>query len=270
MQEVANEQSRLIKQIGGALFGMCLSIVIAGSIEAGATYFFPEEANEWGLAFWGSHHILRIIASLIGTLLGGFAAGCIAKLHGRMWGLLSALPTSLFWLFDCFMLVKTLSGDNLIQVTLGNWVVVFVLTLMSPIVGYCSGSIGGIIRVDNPQIFESRSGTILGVKWYQWIWLAFSIHWVGLLTTFSIFQGLIILSGNDQLVFSINPVIAIFLVVICLCFIWVGIYKIFYFLISGKIKGLTNGQIVFRVFGWNLVILVVTGIFQTLTGFIMK
>jgi hypothetical protein len=203
--------------------------------------------------------------------MGGFAAGCISKLRGRMWGLVSALPTSLFWLFiGCFVLVKISSGDNLIQVTFGNWVVVFILALLSPIVGYYSGSIGGFVRIDNPQIFESRSGTILGVKWYQWIWLVFLVYWVGLLTTFSIFQGLFILSGNDQLVFSINPVIAIFLVVICLCFIVVGTYKIFYFLISGKIKGLTNGQIVFRVLGWNLVILAVTGIFQQLTIFIMN
>ena len=168
MNEAANEQSRLIKQICGALFGLCLSLLINGSIEAGATYFFPEEASEWGTAFWGSHHVLRIIASLIGTLFGGFSAGCIAKLHGEIWGLLSALPISLFWLVDCFILVKILSEDNSIQVTPGNWTVVFVLILISPVVGYYSGSVGGIIRIDNSQIFESRSGTILGVKWYHW------------------------------------------------------------------------------------------------------
>ena len=92
------KEKRFSKQIGGALFGALISLGITSSIQTGSEYIFGTESEQWGIGFWGNHHILRVIASLVGTSIGSFSAGCIAKIRGGLWGMMSALPASLFWL----------------------------------------------------------------------------------------------------------------------------------------------------------------------------
>lgn len=265
-------QGRLMKQIGGALFGVLISLGVCGSIETGAEFIFVEEAEQWGLAFWGDHYILRIIASLFGTVSGSFSAGCIAKYKGGVWGLVSTLPTSLFWIIVGAMALSRSFGSNVVyQITLIHWVVILVLLIASPIIGFYFGSYGQNVRLDNPQIFESRPNLILGIKWYHWFWLFTIMYWIIILGTFSIFQGMILFFATSHSTFisNVNPTIAAILIGISLCLLGLSSVKIFYILIDGYRKGLTKGKMIIRIFGWILVILLMVGSFQAATGYFL-
>ena len=127
-EEIA--EGRFLKQIGGALFGVFISLGITGSIQAGAEYIFVTEAEEWGIGFWGNHHVLRVVASLIGSSVGGFSAGCIAKMRGKLWGLLSALPASLFWtVTGVFALSQIFAENEGFEITFGNSAVIIILII---------------------------------------------------------------------------------------------------------------------------------------------
>ncbi len=254
------KESRLLKQIGGALFGILLGCIITNSIGTGAAYMFQAEEDSWLLTFWGSHHILRVLASLIGTLFGALAVGCIAKFRGALWGFISTLPICIFWMYIAF-----LAGSY--ELTFGHWFVVIVLMIVSPIAGLCGGFIGSSIRLATPDFFESRPGTILGIKWYHWLWLPFPIHCVGLSGTFSVYQGFYLFFRPEMFFlwnyFSILIYASILLML-------VGLYKAFYLLSVGYKKELTGKQIALKVFLWITVTNIVVGMLQIITSFIMS
>jgi len=271
ISEKTNE-GRFSKQVGGALFGAFISLGITGSIQTGAEFVFVSEAEEWGIAFWGDHHILRVIASLIGSSVGGFSAGCIAKIRGGIWGLVSSLPTSLYWMaVGALALSQVFAENETFEITFDNWTVIVILVTASLIIGFYTGSLGESVRLENPEIFESRPNIILGIKWYNWFWLFTIIHWIVMLGTFSIFQGLFLFFGTNRLAFlsGVNPTFAIFLVGLALSLLGLSVVKIFGLLLCGYRKGVTKGQMTLRVLGWIIIIILIVGGFQVLTGYLM-
>ena len=225
-------QSRLLKQIGGAIFGAIVSLGITSSIQNATELIFASEAEEWGIGFWGDHNILRVVASVIGSSVGGFAAGCIAKIRGGLWGLLSALPTSLFWVtVGVLVLYRVLEKKISFEITFGTWAVIIILIIASLVVGFYTGIMGQSVRLENPEIFESKPHIILGIKWYHWFWLFTINHWIVMMGTYSIFQGIFLFFGSSRYLFlhSVNSIIAIFLVGIGLCLLCLSGIKIFSF-----------------------------------------
>lgn len=265
-------EKRFSKQIGGALFGALISLGITGSIQTGSEHIFVTEAEEWGIGFWGDHHILRVIASLIGTSIGGFSAGCIAKVRGGIWGLVSALPASLFWVaIGVFALSQFFAENKAFEITFGNWAVIVILVAASLVIGFYTGSLGENVRLENSEIFECRPNIILGIKWYHWLWLFTIIHWIVMLGTFSVFQGLFLFFETNRLTFlyGMNPVLAIFLVGLSLSLLGLSTIKIFGLLLFGYRRGLTKGQMSLRVLGWIAVIVIIVSGFQVLTVYLM-
>ncbi|HEC66027.1 MAG TPA: hypothetical protein ENI23_12100 [bacterium] len=184
----ALRKSRLGKKIGGAVFGLLLGGIVTSSIYNGLAFIFREEAESWGLAFWGTHHVTRVLAGLIGVGIGSFVAGCIAKDHGGRWGLISALPRIGLWIIVAFLGVHATIQKYIIPLTIGHWIVIAVLIPLIPFVAYYTGKAGQETRVEHEEFFENRKGTLLGIKWYHWLWLFFPINITGVLATASIFQ----------------------------------------------------------------------------------
>ena len=269
MIDVQNK-SRKWKQLGGILFSIFfISFLITDGVQRGATFVFPKESEGWLLGFWGNHHILRIIASILGTIFGSFVAGCIGKFRGGLCGLLCALPATVFWLFVGGYALRLLPD---VEMSLGNWLVIIILIIASPIIGFHSGKFGAEIRLENPEIFESRKHTILGIKWYQWLWLIFFIGWIGVLATYSIFQGLWLLSGFGLLA-SLHNILAGLvgiLIFLSIFYLFMGMYKTFYLLSSGHRKGVSSGRIAFRILGWTFGVWCIVGFLQYLADIILS
>ena len=266
------KEKRFSKQIGGALFGALISLGITSSIQTGSEYIFGTESEQWGIGFWGNHHILRVIASIVGTSIGSFSAGCIAKIRGGLWGMMSALPASLFWLaIGAIALSQFFKENNFFEITIGNWTVIVILVAANLAIGFYAGTFGESVRLGNSEIFESRTNIILGIKWYHWFWLFTIIHWIVMLGTFSVFQGLFLFFETHRQTFfyGVSPVLAIFLVGLALSLLGLSTIKIFGLLLFSYKGGLTKGQISLRVLGWIAVIVIIVGGFQALTGYLM-
>lgn len=264
-----NKESRVFKQIGGVLFGILIGFVITDGIQRGALFVFPQEKGDWAPGFWGSHHILRVIASIIGTFFGGYVAGCIGKFRGGLCGFLSALPTLIFWLFIGGFALKEFESFEL---TLGHWAVIIILIVASPIIGLHSGKLGALIRLENPEVFESRKNIILGIKWYHWVWLIFVIGWIGVFVTYSAFQGIWMLFGFrlSTSLHNILPGLVGILIFLSLFFLFMGTYKTFYLLSSGHRQGISSGRIAFRILGWTVGIWTIVGALQFLADVIFS
>lgn len=242
-----DEKSNAWVNIGAILFGIFIGSFVVDAIRAGATRIFQEEADlYWVIGFWGERFILRTIASVIGTAFGGFAAGTIAKTKGGMCGLLSAIPTSLFWL----PVVITLFIAPPESPSFGHWGVSLFLIMISPYIGFYAGIIGHSFRRDYTEIFEFRPRTILGIKWFHWLWLIFPLKFVIQTITMRIFQALglffastqIIETGHGVLSFTVSVVIITFIY-----FIGYGLYKTFYLLSTSYRLGLSKFRMTTRV-----------------------
>lgn len=248
-----NNYNNIWVNIGAILFGIFLSSFIIDSIRAGASRVFPEEAEYWAIGFWADRFILRTIASIIGTAIGGFAAGAIAKSKGGVCGLISALPTSIFWIFVVIMLIIAPPESA----SLGHWGVSFILVIISPFVGFYNGNIGYTFRKDYPHIFEFRPRTVLGIKWFHWLWLIFPLYFVLQTITMRILQAFSLLFGSTQIMKISHSILAFILSVLiftCIYFMGYGIFKTFLLLSRGSRLGLSNFKIAMRVLFYLLAI----------------
>ena len=192
--------------------------------------------------------------------------------YWNIWGLISTVPTSLLWIvIGGILLTQVIGSDHSLQATLGYWVVILILSAGSPMIGFYCGSIGENVRQNNPEVFDSRPHTILGVKWYHWFWLFIIIHWVVWLGTYSLFQGVILFFGTGRTPFlvNVNSTIATFLVGIALALLGLSLFKIFHLLLKGYEIGISKARISLRVLGWLIIILFFVSGFQILTGYIM-
>ena len=171
-----------------------------------------------------------------------------------------------------FVVSHLFSENKGFEITFGNWAVIVILIITSIIVGYYTGSLGQKVRMEYPEIFESsRPNTVLGIKWYHWFWLFTIIHWIVLLGTFSVYQGLFLFFGTTRYAFlnEVTPALAILLVGCALCLLGLSTFKIFSLLLFSDRKGLTKGQVSLRILGWIAVVIVIVGSFQALTGYFM-
>lgn len=267
---LAREKSPLHKKIGGAAFGFWFGNVVTVSVWSGAAFIFRTEAESWGLAFWGDHHITRIVAELVGVWVGGFVAGCIAKDHGSRWGLISALPRIAFWVLT--VVIFTIWKGDVVSLTIGQWIVILLSIILIPFVAFHSGKSGQEQRVKNEEFFEGKRGTLIGVKWYHWFWLFFPIHLVGLQVTYGIYQIVMYLGVilRSLLWFMIVGFLMEPLLFGSLYLLALSMYKTYTLLAVGSEMGFTRRQIFIRILWWTLGIYLIAGGMQTLANFVMR
>lgn len=271
-QPLLFRKSRLGKKIGGAVFGLLLGGVVTSSIQSGVVFIFSEEAEYWGVTFWGTHHITRMIGGLIGAWIAGFIAGCIAKDRGGRWGLISALPRVGIWVITGFLGIHGAIQKYIIPLTIGQWAVIAVLIALIPLVAYYAGKIGQEVRGGNEDFFESRKGTLLGIKWYHWFWLFFPIYMVGLLATFSVYQIVVFLTVilASFLWFALIGGLMELLLVGSIYLLGFSFYRTYMLLATGSEMSFTRRKIALRILWWTVgVYLLVSGM-QALANIIMK
>jgi len=261
-----NTISRWPQHIGAILFGIYLSASITDSVFRGLSYLFVDEVENWGFAFWGDHYLARIIASIIGTFLGTYSSGIISKTKGNICGVLSSIPTSLFWIVILFFVFKY--GEYQIM-PISVWVTIFSLIIFTPIIGYFAGISGASFRNDSPELFEVRKNTIIGIKWYHWIWLFPVFLWSGAFFTYSFYQGLYLFYTFDvsKSFFSIINGFLGIIVLISLVYLLIGVYKTLQLLIIGYKLNLSSAGIANRIVGWTVGIWLIVGILQAIVSY---
>lgn len=246
------KESRLAQKIGGAVFGFFLGGMITGSIWSGAALIFANEAEEWGFGFWGEHYLARILGGLIGVGIGSFVAGCIAKNRGACWGVISTLPRIGMWVFIAIFGIHGVIQGYIVPLTIWHWVMILALIGLIPLVAYYAGMSGQKVRVGNRKFFENRRGTVLGTKWYHWIWLFFPIHITGLLATYSIYQMIMyfFLVTRSLFFFLIIGSWVETLIGAGLYLLGKGMYETYSLLALGYQRGLTNRKIAKYIALW--------------------
>ncbi len=271
MSAWAQRHAPLLKKACAAGFGALLAWVVTDSIKFGAGYIFVEEPEKWGQVFWGAHHALRIVASGIGTGVGAFAVGCTVGRRGRIWGMICALPGALFWIVAAVvMLARAAMGHNVGPSTGVTLALPLLLFFVTPALGFYFGSVGSKVCAEHPDLFALEPNSALGVKWYHWIWLLFVVRSVVLLAGFFVLEGIALFSGGGHATAwrELSPFVAACLVAGGLAFLVYSVSRIFFFLILGRMRGWSTGEIMMRILGWIGGIFVVYVIFSAVAGII--
>jgi hypothetical protein len=168
--------------------GMVAGILLPNSVQVGVRWMISGEP-EWSSVFWGEHWILRPVVSVLAALGGGFVAGAIARRSGRTVAVLGALPAFLIWAWAAISAWQEellfMGGSQYFSI--GNKLAATVIVVALLPAAAVAGNAGQEIGVQFGQHFDSRPKTLLGVKWYHYIWLPFLIHlilaqisWAGL------------------------------------------------------------------------------------------
>jgi len=176
------------------------------------------------------------------TFIGGLFAGVATPGHGRIAGILSAVPTCLLWLgMGVLKLFGTLQA-TIVPISLGSWVVIIVATVASPYVGMISGQEGELWRSQNQELFGKR-GRWLGIYWYHWLWLWIPYYF--LLANFAIHVNtLVYLHAPTGLILSTIGTTLIFLSTIALGTV---AYLTLNTLMVGESKGRSPGKVASEV-----------------------
>lgn len=171
----------------GVISGVVAGVGLIGSMQVGAGIAFSVNAGvEWGLGYWGDHWVWRSVWSVASTYVAAFIAGMIARRRGALIGILSAIPTVLFWAFVAF---AGFAENPDIEVPLGYKIAAIVLLLITLPIGSAGGSSGEGYGAANAGHFDSRAHSLFGIKWYHYLWLPFLIHFVVVQTTWAAMYG---------------------------------------------------------------------------------
>lgn len=168
--------------------GMIAGVLLPNSVQVGVRWTMPSEP-EWGSVFWGEHWILRPVASVLAALGGGFLAGAIARRSGRTVAVLGALPAFLLWTWAAISAWREelLFTESSQYFSIGNKLAATIIVVALLPAAAAAGRSGEQMGLQYGQHFDGRPKTLLGVKWYHYIWLPFLIHlilaqisWAGL------------------------------------------------------------------------------------------
>lgn len=174
-------QNNSLRIIGAILCGIIAGILLISAIDRGAYLYFGEKEKEWNSFTW-DNWFLRTLASIIASSWGAFIAGLISRTKGKFVGVLGSLPSFVFWLFYFY---GQLNGE--INIGIGvieietntlSKIMAIVLAITNIITGYIAGGLGNEISKEHIKYFDERKYSILGVKWYHYIWTPFIIYFI--------------------------------------------------------------------------------------------
>lgn len=96
------------------------------------------------------------------------------------------------------------------------------------------------------------------------------IGWTGALATYSIYQGLWLLFGLtlSSSLFNVALGLVGILIFLSIFYLFTGLYKTLFLLISGYREGISRGRIALRILGWTIGIWLIVGVLQWVANLI--
>lgn len=170
------------RAFAAVICGIIAGILIPSALANGCLFYFPEERHAgatWSF-LWGEHWAIRVLASWSSAIGAGFIAGIIARRRGKLWAGVAALPSTLCWLVIAVIgwTQKVPFWENRfdVEISIGNKLAASLLVLtIIPFACYggAAGEEEGKLVAEH---FDSRRFTLLGIKWYHYLWLPILIQ----------------------------------------------------------------------------------------------
>lgn len=216
------------RRLAGAVSaGIVAGYLFSNGLGAGAALTYWEDIDRWSGMLWGGHWVFRSAAALASAVWAGCIAGVLGRRFGTRLGLVATLPGALLWL------AMTLVGWGVpihpafqdLHVPLGYKLAGIGLVIAIPAAGWFGGGLGEQFGSENGDHFDSRGHSLLGIKWYHYLWIPFLFQALLLLFTVSGiygFEWFKALWRSGSTIGSIIPSVFAFGVWSCLYLVWEG------------------------------------------------
>lgn len=226
--------STLARSIGAIFCGLTAGIMLLNSMQVGFGFTVSAEMDSWTWMIWGEHWAVRGLASVAASFLAGCIAGAVARSRGRLLAAVSAVPSALLWTYFAFAgwsgTPPFLEGYD-IDMSLGNSVMSTVLALITVPIAAAGGEWGETFGEANSEHFDGRRGTLLGVRWYQYLWIPFVLHLVIAQTFWAVLYGLpwvmLLWRASERFLYMI-PFLFMMGIWGTLVLVWLGVSKAYF------------------------------------------
>lgn len=183
----------VVRTTFGILAGFLAGTLLVNSFQVGVGWG-TEGRNDpaWTLVLWGPHWIWRGISGVVASAGGGVLGGMISRRGGKTVGLASALPSCAFWALFAVVGFSgrfPWSGAQADPIPLGYSIVAVIACVATAVVAPYAGGVGAAFGRANAEHFDSRRRSLLGIRWYHFLWLPFLIHLMCLAAAFGVVYG---------------------------------------------------------------------------------
>lgn len=164
-----------MRKIFAFICGMLAGLLLSSSLTSGLHYRFQSEISltPWGILFWGEHWFIRAVASCICAAWAGFIAGTISRSKGNIVGMLAVFPSWIVWTIALYAGIVghiPFVGPE-IYISIGNKLFTFIVLIVLFPIAWFSGLAGEETGKEYAEHFDSRPHTLLGIKWYHYLWI---------------------------------------------------------------------------------------------------
>ena len=177
---------------GATVIGVVAGFLILNSLQVGVNWATGDSNfADWNTLRWGDHWVWRGMASTVATVAAGFLAGMVARNRGVRVAISCTVPTVCYW-----ALMAWIGWTGQIPVSgvesylpLGYRIVATILAFVSLPLAAAAGVEGAGYGRANSEHFDARRATLLGVRWYHFLWLPFLVHIMIAIATFGTVYG---------------------------------------------------------------------------------
>jgi hypothetical protein len=181
-----------VRATGSVVAGIVAGALLLGSSLVGIGYAVEgHNPQDWNVALWGDHWVWRAIASATATYCAGFLTGMIARRRGGRAAVIASIPSALFWLFIAYAgwTARVPFGGPVEPIPLGYRIIATILVFATLPLAANGGQAGAPYGRANGEHYDSRRATLLGVRWYHFVWLPMLLHLMVLTAAFGAAYG---------------------------------------------------------------------------------
>jgi hypothetical protein len=186
----------VLRGTGAVVFGLIAGLFLWAAVQVGLRYHYIEEQREtsWGIFFWGEHWALRTAASWAATAGAGYLTGVVARRRGAILAVISALPSAFCWLGIAILAwhgpFSFMGEVPDFHVSIGNKLAASLLALTTFVVAAWAGGSGAQEGETYGPHFDARRFSLLGIKWYHYLWLPLVVYLWLIQMSWAVFYGL--------------------------------------------------------------------------------
>lgn len=157
--EEQQPQIRFMQIVLLILFAILFGFTVSDGIRIVIQKIYQLPGDVFSFGYWGDTFWSRIIASVFGSLAGGFVIGTYLGRVGKIPSILHTSPAVLLWLAAFVIEISDIKQYGFPFLAL-------ILIITNPVFAFIGWKWG------NEYSSEFANGnTILNVKWYHWIWI---------------------------------------------------------------------------------------------------